>query len=1586
MKSNAKVAVALCGLLVLVAAGFYRGRVSGATTYGVPEKIAYTKKNSEAELGTGENPFTVLEIVPDESMATVGYMIPGCEPVKQLETDTTGAMTEYKNIFAGAGGIASVTNEDMMVFRGDFPENLGFDADTIDSLTQSNTGDYFKQYGYFEHVEQGEYKYDVGTNKFLSVAIDDPADQITYRWVPLQNNEGGNLTDLVSDMTPYLPESNPDVVIEEDEIGTATDVLGSRYYLERCEEKYVFYSRNRITHSDGLIKTLFPEKSTENGFVSQVITATPAQLSGDNVKDGIIQDADMIVIHDSAVAQPINNQALYLSSPRSPVSFDETHDLSAECYEAIIKRQASGHPAMMWLDESAMDECVTNPSHSRPRYEIEKLYTIMNKYGAKYFYNIYCPDENGHRELDPEANGGEAFAYTGHATGLHRGKFSYVLNWGGEDNFLTQIWDATTLAEMENFYEDAKGGNYKKTLRVLELQPIPQFIYGNDGWKQYYLSLCPWFVGKSQRLEDDIQVTTMATYEFNGKIEDLNATYDLIIIGGSQDDTNGLHGYNDSALGNVAYSTVGDLVSTDSDYTYFIDSNFFAFDGNIGGEWGDFYKRNRLHWIPDTLDAWGNAFTDGYNFLASDKGSDISQCKIRYSATDITNKKYQELLDFSQKNPIVVDDKLYSADGTKVNKDFVDESSFIYNLATLGLGTGEKIRQVQKYSNVVDGGVEAFTTCLKNRICEMEFTDDGTGKGENGKPVTYEVNRQAQKKVSWEGGSEVLSDIIAGTTSNNQKDEQGNNILRYHFILHGQEDEKYRVRLYLDSNGNGAFDEEEGLEENLIISAEPGGEIANGELVSGGIYTVTRNLPQTERGMLPWKLVLYSPDNESLRDDCVGYTRIASGGAKDTIKVLQMDLSEDMSDKTPSIRLDDTKSEVGAKLNAYLEDVEDYNIVIEYHSNKWFRDNYTGSAENEAKWATDLQSYDMLVLGFDIDPVTPTFTNNEVFIDGFKKFVAAGKSVILTHDLIQDKSFSITPEWNISAENSAYLRKLGGQMQMYQWNEAKMPSYSEVYSRGGKVNILPQNVSMGYMHYRAAGLGNWTIKRSMTEDDYMYTVPETQDKIGNLMDNSIRTMIFSSRLGNKIDRMIVSPANQNTPVDTTKLDWIEHCKTNTIRLANQGQITTYPYQLGETLEVGETHAQNFRLNLETEDVGNLDFAVEGSYEDWSKVPHQATGHYEKKNYGAIVYLSDEKVAYGHVEIRDANKDNPASYRTFGITITDKNGNQIDRWTDPFTVDGEGNITPGAQMFGLEKGKSHTFYFGSLNQGSTNINHLFKNEWAEDAVFGKIVVTPKDDCVEIEYEFDVAEMVRWHNRYWSTNVDIDNVVSVSANYSSVCANESEVYASGKTEQYVQRAVTKTADTVVWYNLTNDGNDATNIYAAKDGDSANNYYLYTKGNVTYTGLGHSGTMTNDEIKLFVNTLISSYRSQAAAPFVKVMNEDAVHNASVTTIYTEDRGDDTQDVTVQLLIGDDSTETTSGKTYHLVVKDETGAIVLDSNTARKDEILTLQISAADLKQTAKTYTATLTSKYKVNGKEITTESTTTVRVMIMPLFGLH
>lgn len=91
---------------------------------------------------------------------------------------------------------------------------------------------------------------------------------------------------------------------------------------------------------------------------------------------------------------------------------------------------------------------------------------------------------------------------------------------------------------------------------------------------------------------------------------------------------------------------------------------------------------------------------------------------------------------------------------------------------------------------------------------------------------------------------------------------------------------------------------------------------------------------------------------------------------------------------------------MGAKFAAYLENVEDFDVDIDYRSNSWFMNNYEGKPE---EWASDLQKYDMLILGFsDVS----SFTDQEDFLYGFQKFVASGKSVILGHDIVQDKSFA----------------------------------------------------------------------------------------------------------------------------------------------------------------------------------------------------------------------------------------------------------------------------------------------------------------------------------------------------------------------------------------------------------------------------------------------------------------------------------------------------------------------------------------------------------------------------------------------------
>lgn len=62
-------------------------------------------------------------------------------------------------------------------------------------------------------------------------------------------------------------------------------------------------------------------------------------------------------------------------------------------------------------------------------------------------------------------------------------------------------------------------------------------------------------------------------------------------------------------------------------------------------------------------------------------------------------------------------------------------------------------------------------------------------------------------------------------------------------------------------------------------------------------------------------------------------------------------------------------------------------------------------------------------------------------------------------------------------------------------------------------------------------------------------------------------------------------------------------------------------------------------------------------------------------------------------------------------------------------------------------------------------------------------------------------------------------------------------------------------VVWYTLDN------SYY--RDQDVANDYYLFSCGNIFYTGAGHLDNPTDAEAKLFINTMIAAYRQQASKP---------------------------------------------------------------------------------------------------------------------------
>ncbi|MBR5361396.1 MAG: DUF5057 domain-containing protein, partial [Lachnospiraceae bacterium] len=84
-----------------------------------------------------------------------------------------------------------------------------------------------------------------------------------------------------------------------------------------------------------------------------------------------------------------------------------------------------------------------------------------------------------------------------------------------------------------------------------------------------------------------------------------------------------------------------------------------------------------------------------------------------------------------------------------------------------------------------------------------------------------------------------------------------------------------------------------------------------------------------------------------------------------------------------------------------------------------------------------------------------------------------------------------------------------------------------------------------------------------------------------------------------------------------------------------------------------------------------------------------------------------------------------------------------------------------------------------------------------------------------------------------------------------------------------------DIIVWYAIGNKDDERRyydngtetlhEYYKALHNDVRNNYYIFTKGNVTYTGSGHSAVNSAREQQLFVNTLVAAYNSGVRSPKV-------------------------------------------------------------------------------------------------------------------------
>lgn len=1480
------------GFVGLLATGAMHTRADAITNYAFP---AVTDEN--AAVGSAEHPLRILEIVPNESMGMIGYMIDGCEPISMeaLSGQEYGATQTYRDNMVTSG----LVQEEKVVsyaFASELPsgaEMAGWSGEFgkwwkyTNSATDDTTG--YSELGFYENVGAGNgtYSYDEAGDSFSYVGIGAGA----YSWnlaecyVGVGGGNGSytrmiNGTDLNTCTFAYVGDGAGSyactVLLDTTAEDTTIKDPNTRYWTYRTQSEY--YSRwcYQYTNNDCFLQAVF-DATVKDGFCAEVVTITPDMLKAENLQ--LIDQADLIVMtaqeYMTEVWDAYNVDGITRTAEEKaarPTTFlgANGNDLTWEATLRIVERMASATPPGMYLEQPAL-----YGGGNSGEYNVGKLYIMLMQYGANVFWNTSVEGNDNfvadtYVTSDGKTTYGGVYTKRNDVTGqderftnwnqqtfltpygesiMHEAAFPLgrtgevfgtILLYNGDTSFLrgfltTVVSEITSTnpdypmgsnSEMFDYYEQQTGvrpteismgnaakyiiGNAletenadvarKEKLHILELQPCSKFIYGSDYWQLYYMSIFPWFSGN---LTEDVTITTMTTYQFIGDITDLNSEYDLIIIGSSQDATNGLNGYNDSQMGNLIYTSIGDLV------TNYRDRGWSWSSGGVTANAGMYEQR----------------------------GSDAYQMSSRYSGTDITKKKYEELRDFmAAGNPIVVDAKLYSQ-GTQVDTNLADVNSHIYQLASGAYQVGNGCLVFKA------GASRTFLEqkCLKEALLQeslsLIFAEDGTGLPAEYSAVTENRNVPVKdangNTKSWTN----VDGIIVSEHYNTDTDENGNPILRYTFALKGNAQSVYGVKLYLDHNGDGIFNdsgkeraelsaagkEMSNLNATLTSEEANGSRISiydqtsqmyifDGNLVAGHTYQLIYRVRSTERGILPWKLEVYDRGNFSIRSSKTGYTAFRVSGSnteKEQINVLQMNLMPNMQDETTTfVNFADETTVTGAKFAAYLEAVEDYNVNIEFMRNRaWYAEfgefgskarsmGYTKEIQI-ARFKEFLEDYDMLVIGY-CDMTA--FTNDEIFYEGFMEFVNQGKSVILSHDLVSDASFLYMHN-NLTTKYDPSIRTLAGQRRKYYVGDTNYYRYSSTMLNGAELSLLPpDDFLIWYGRYGSA----WN---QLGKEDFMSVtetnIPEAPSDYANeFMDNSVRLMMTYSR-NMKRDRIL----NGNI----TNFSWLGHTETQYVEIANKGQITTYPYRLGDVMQVSTTHVQNYQLDLEQEDGGD-------------------------------------------------------------VTV-------------------------------------------------------------------------------------------WYN--------------LTDSY------DSDVRAGG----------------------TNDG-----VYSSRSGDSRNNYYIYTKGNITYTGLGHrNATLTNDEVKLFVNTMISSYRDVPEVPYARVENADASEHKGNYTLYVPLTGAESEENTIEIafsIVDENDHNITSIRNYRVQYTDANGNVISDTIVTSTPNGSLLQYLADEkqyqvqqngtytfqvpcekvLNEGEAVYYLNVSSSYYAGTKEYTTSKVTKVVVYAMPLFSLH
>lgn len=741
----------------------------------------------------------------------------------------------------------------------------------------------------------------------------------------------------------------------------------------------------------------------------------------------------------------------------------------------------------------------------------------------------------------------------------------------------------------------------KNAYSILEIQPTKQFKFNSSlETKDYTLETAEIKQNRSDFisscLNEDIvkagnqELVTFDSVtidEFNTMQTDLITSYDVVYIG---------------ALHDIYYAHTTGVATT------------------IEG--GQLLIRDDAS-IPCYND---NAMNGYVYFNYGDKMTETASRADVYSSRDLTEAKLIELKDYLQKDGLIIADgdlmksvtkgntviNPTDASGSNSNGSFdhgrMDNSSNMYELFNFAKGFSP--------SNSVSGQYlpNEDASFYGNLVSEADLKAGYVKKTDitsylNRERITILFTKQPSAYTYTTNGNGYMATVLYQSADS----KDGKYYLDYEFTINNtatvaDAEEYYRIHFYQDLNADGKFsDTEEKFDYQVTLAADDSAALNERDengitryTLNGGVaYKLRRQIPSDEGGIIDWCIKVEKTTNSNIYSTETGYTAIKPREKK-YINILQIIPD---SDETANLEALDNGDRLYNMI--YAQAVTDQyeitmrtvtvtqfqrdtmNYYTQFRGNfdtdeeLWqdYFNNFERTADDHAGYIEDQiendedkpMSVNMLILGFG-----ETYTQFSVShpINAIRSYMESNKPILTSNNVV-------TSNINVNDEN----RSLNYSLLDY-FGQDRYGYTNPLYNRpDGSVNTnnfysrMEQNAYDIYIAPRESG--NQALAYTPgTGRNLVHLIP-----IGYT--NTIRAQMknVSGGYGFINTAAVNSLYAGNDPTANASHTYVDRM--------NEGQISHYPYTMGEHILLSKSHAQNFQLDLDSDfDAdGNSDIVV-----------------------------------------------------------------------------------------------------------------------------------------------------------------------------------------------------------------------------------------------------------------------------------------------------------------------------------------------------------------------------------------------------------